>query len=371
MVPNRQDDRVFSYVRDILATQRRDTGVPVVFGLARVSNATTRFTDYLEYLLTGAEEPRTGELKRAVREMFEGNNNENIGDGTVPKLDGQSLTASQVAELAYHVMSLEERIPHSSHRNWLSDIIAWKSLFIEYNARHGDLWEGFKKSTLASHVSPVMWYRIFLLASGITNNTSQEPKTNGTATLPHTSSAIYDRFKAMVGRDGHALDRRIRAKIWRGFLDERNLHYLATGSRKPDRKPSSSETMLEMFECYFNCREYTYDRQGNCIGIAMTITKRYWPMMGTLAIGLFICAHTMIGGGALLLMLILWRYQRHSATSSLDPIQHWGPCRTVAYVVLCAFVGNSQMPLLAMITAVPVAVFAAHLNRKWGEIKAV
>ena len=366
MVPNRQGDRVFCYVRDILATQRRDTGVPVVFGLARVSNATMHFTDYLEYLLTGGDEPRTGELKRAVREMFEGNNNENIGDGTVPKLEGQSLTATQVAELAYRMMSLEERIPETSHRDWLSDIIAWKSLFIKYNARHGDLWEGFKKTALAAHATPVMCYRMFLLASSITNNTSREPKTNGTATLPHASPNIYDRFKAVVGRDGNALDRRIRDKIWLGFLDERNPHYLAAGVCKPRREPSSPETMLEMFECYFNCREYTYDSQG----IAMTITKRYWPMIGTLALGQFICVNTMIGGMALLLMLILWYYQRHSATSSLDPIQHWGPRRTVAYVVFCAFVGNASMPLLAMITAVPSAVFAAHLKRKWAEIKA-
>ena len=375
MNTNRQDDRVFRYVHDILSTQRRGTGVPVVFGLTRVSNALSHFSNYLRYLLTDAPEPRTGELKRAVREIFEGTDNQTIGDGTVPKLDGGTLSSKQVAELAYLVMSLVEKLPQSSSRNWRKDIRSWAAMFIKYNASHGDLWEGFKKTSLATSGNPILIYRMFLLASGITHNTRFDPSRLGdNATLPQATANDYDRFKNAVERDPDFLDANIRAKIWRGFLDEINPCYLAAEFPKPDRRPLSAATMLEMFDCYFNCRAYTYDHQeyfiaaGKTLKAAKLIATRYWPMIGSIVMGPLICTNTMIGGGALILLLALWRNQRHSAANALDTVPHWGPRRTVAYTLLCAFVGSS--PLLALITAFPVAVFAAHLDRKWEEIKA-
>ena len=374
MNTNRQDDRVFRYVRDIFSTQRRGTGVPVVFGLARVNNAPTHFRNYLEYLLTGAAEPRTGELKRAVREIFEGTNNTAIGDGTVPKLEGQTLTPTQVAELAYHVISLLERLPQNSSRNWRQDILSWASLFVKYNATHGDLWGGFKRTSLATNGSPVLIYRMFLLASGITYNTRFNPTRLNDATLPHANPSDYIRFKEAVARDSDYLDADIRSKIWQGLLNEHNPHYLAAGVPKPNRRPRSAATMLEMFDCYFNCRAYTYDHEayfieaGKTLKMAKTITSRYWPMIGSIAVGPIICTNPLLGCGALATLLILWRNQRHSAANTLYAIPHWGPRSTAVCAALCAFAGNT--PWLALITAIPVSVFAAHLGRNWEEIKA-
>lgn len=379
MDANRQDARVFQYVRDILSTQRRDTGVPVVFGLAKVSNATTHFTSYLRYLLTGAPEPRTGELKRAVREIFEETGNVTIGDGMVPKLEGGTLSSVQIAELACHVISLDEKIPAtatlSAKGQWRATIMIWKQLFIEYNNKHGDLWGGFKRTVYAENGNPVLIYRMFLLASGITNDTRFDPARISDASLPHANGSDYERFKSAVDRDPDFLDADIRSKIWRGLLAERNPHYLAAGVPKPTRKPLSSASMLEMFACYFNRTPYTYDRPaygfetGNVLKIFKTIASRYWHMIGSIAMGPLICIDTMIGGSALLLLLVLWRNQRHSAANGLDTVSHWSPHRTVVYALFCAFAGPS--PLLALATAVPVAVFAAHLARKWDEIKAV
>ena len=374
MNANRQDDRVFRYVRDIFSTQRRGTGVPVVFGLARVNNAPTHFRNYLEYLLTGAVEPRTGELKRAVREIFEGTNNTAIGDGTVPKLEGGELSSTQVAELAYHVISLFEKLPQTSSRNWRQDIRSWASLFVKYNASHGNLWEGFKRTSLATNGKPALIYRMFLLASGITHNTRFNPTRLNDATLPLANTSDYIRFKEAVARDTDYLDANIRSKIWQGFLDEHNPHYLAAGVPKPNRRPRSAATMLEMFDCYFNCRAYTYDHEeyfieaGKALKIATAITIRYWHMIGSLAICSIFCVNIPLGIGALVILLALWRNQRHSATNPLYAIPHWGPWNTAVCATLCAFVGTT--PWLALITAIPVSVFAAHLGRKWDEIKA-
>ena len=378
MDTNRRDDRVFGYVRDILSAQRRDTGVPVVFGLAKVPNAAARFTSYLAYLLAGAPEPRTGELKRAVREIFEGIDNASIGDGTVPKLEGRTLSASQVAELACHVISLDERIPStstpSSRRQWRTTIMSWKTLFVLYNDRLGTLWDGFKRTSFATSGSPVLIYRIFLLASGITCNTRFDPARLVDAALPRANGNACDRFKDAVSRGENCLDADIQAKIWRGFRTERNTRYLAAGVPKPARKPQSAAAMLEMFDCYFNGRAYTYDRRegwgrlGKALRISKTLAFRYWPMLGSIAMGPLICSDTTMGVGALVLLLVLWRHQRHSPASTLDPVRHWGPIRTVAYTVFCAYTGDS--PLFALATAIPVAVFAAHLARKWDEIKA-
>lgn len=379
MDTNRRDDRVFGYVRDILSAQRRDSGVPVVFGLARVPNATARFTSYLGYLLAGAPEPRTGELKRAVRELFEGIDDASIGDGTVPKLDGATLSASQVAELACHVISLDERIPStstpSSRRQWRSTIMSWKKLFVSYNDRNGSLWDGFKKTSFAANGSPVLVYRIFLLASGVACGTRFDPAHLMDAALPRANGNGYATFKNAVARGVDCLDADIRARIWRGFRAERNSRYLAAGVPKPGRKPKSAAAMLEMFECYFNGRASTYDRRdrsgrlGKALGIAQTIARRYWPMMGSIAIGPLMCTDTTIGVGALVLLLVLWSHRRHSPGSTLDPVRHWGPFRTVAYTSFCAYAG--EPPLLVLATAVPIAVFAAHLARKWDEIRAV
>ncbi len=373
MDTNRQDDRVFRYVRDILSTQRPDTGVPVVFGLARVNNATADFGNYLRYLLTDSDEPRTGELKRAVRELFEGTNNTSIGDGTVPMLEGATLSAAQVAELAYHVLSLDEKIPSNSSQNWRQYIRSWKECFINYNALHGDIWNGFSVTSFATNGTPVIIYRFFLLASGITRGSSFDPTLTEDSLLPPANSDDYEKFKHSVDTDDAFLTPDIRANIWRGFMDERNPYYLAGRVRKPNHMPLSSATMLEMFECYFNHREYTYDQEeysndGDIIlNVTKTIVCRYWPMLGTIALGPFTSANTFYGIVALALLLTIWHYQRHSATSSLEPIAHWNPRRTIIYVVFCAFLGNS--PLLAMATAVPIAVLAAQICQKWNEIK--
>jgi len=374
MNTNRQDDRVFRYARDIFSTQRRGTGVPVVFGLARVNNAPTHFRNYLEYLLTGAAEPRTGELKRAVREIFEGTNNTAIGDGTVPKLEGGELSSTQVAELAYHVISLLERLPQNSSRNWRQDILSWASLFVKYNAIHGDLWQGFKRTSLATNGPPALIYRMFLLASGITYNARFNPTRLIDATLPHANPSDYIRFKEAVARDSNYLDANIRSKIWQGFLDEHNPHYLAAGVPKPNRRPRSAATMLEMFDCYFNCRAYTYDQEEyfleacKALKIAKAIAIHYWHMIGSLAICPIICTNFPIGFSALVTLLALWHGQRQSITPSLYTIPYWGPWNTTICAALCAFVGNT--PWLALITAIPVSAFAAHLGRKWDEIKA-
>ena len=373
MNTNRQDDRVFRYVRDIFSTQRRGTGVPVVFGLARVNNAPTHFRNYLEYLLTGAAEPRTGELKRAVREIFEGTNNTTIGDGTVPKLEGGELSSSQVAELAYHVISLFEKLPQTSSRNWREDILSWASLFVKYNATHGDLWEGFKRTSLATNGKPTLIYRMFLLASGITYNTRFNPTRLNGATLPHAHPSDYIRFKEAVARDADYLDANIRSKIWQGLLDEHNPHYLAAGVPKPNRRPRSAATMLEMFDCYFNCREYTYDQKAYLIEamkylkVARTIAKRYWPMIGTIALGPIICFNTGIGIGTLVILLYLWHLQRQSPANSLYDIPHWGPRYTIFYAILSAFI--SSEPLFTIISAIPSTIFAHHLGVYWDDIK--
>ena len=378
MNTNRQGDRVFRYVRDVLSTQCRGTGVPVVFGLARVNNAPTHFKNYLEYLLADAAEPRTGELKRAVREIFEGINNSTIGDGTVPKLEGQTLSPSQVAELACHVIFLDEKIPStatSSHREkWIGIILSWKELFVKYNATHGNLWEGFKDTSFATNGSPSLIYRMFLLASGVTHNTRFNPTRLTGAALPQANPSDYIRFKEATVRDADYLDANIRSKIWQGFLEEHNPHYLAAGVPKPNRRPRSTATMLEMFDCYFNCRAYTYDHEayfieaGKTLKMAKTITSRYWPMIGSIAVGPIICTNLLLGCGALATLLILWRNQRHSAANTLYAIPHWGPRSTAVCAALCAFAGNT--PWLALITAIPVSVFAAHLGRKWEELKA-
>ena len=365
-------ERVFKYICAILSTRRQNDGIPVVFGLAKVGMATSHFTDYLNYLLTGAEVPRTGELKRAVREAFTGISNANIGDGTVPSLEGGVLSADQVAELAYHLIPLDEKIPRTSRHDWRSEILTWKSLFIKYNAVHGDLWEGFMRSSLAEQGEPVIIYRLFLLASGITHNTSCDPSQLQDAVLPKATPSDYQRFKDAIVRNADSLDANIRTKIWNGFQAERNPHYLAAGVRKPSRKPLSSTSMLEMFDCYFNHRDYKYDRTEyslvaiKALKVAKTIGIRYWPMLGTIAIGLSMCFTSWLGMVALVLLLVTWSTKRHSEGSTLETVSHWRPLYSFVYILLCSFVGNS--PLLAIITSVPVAVFAAHLSRNWDSL---
>lgn len=374
MSQNRQDDRAFRYVRDIFSTDRRGTGVPVVFGLTRVNHAIEYFTKYLRYLLTDAVEPRTGELKRAVREIFEGSNNSTIGDGTVPKLEGHTLSPSQVAELAYLVLSLSEKPTpaHSSH-NWRSDILTWTSIFVKYNAHRNTLWQGFINTPYASNGNPVLIYRMFLLSSGITLNTTFDPSRLGDATLPRPNDCDYARFKNAVNSNPDYLNADIRSKIWSGFKKEQNRHYLAAEFPKPSRMPRSSETMLEMFDCYFNCREFTYDRDaylieaGKAIKTAKAITTRYWPMIGSIAICPIICSSFLLGCGLLATLLVLWHNQRHAMNAYLCKIPYWGPKSTTACAILCACVGNT--PWLAFVTAIPVSIFAAHLGRNWETLK--
>lgn len=375
MNTNRQDDRVFRYVRAILSTRRPGTGVPVVFGLTKVSKAIDHFTDYLKYVLTNTAEPRTGELKRAVREVFEGIGNSSIDDGTVPRLDGTRLSSAQVAELGCLLLSLEEKIPSASRRNWREDISSWSSFVIQSNAVRGDLWEGVKRTSFARSGNSKLIYRMFLLVSGITRGTRFDPTQLADATLPQANGHDAERFRNSASRDPDFLDADIRSKIWSGFQEEQNPHFLAAGVPKPSRRPRSAETMLEMFDCYFNCRAYTYDQQalfieaGKTLRLARTISVRYWPMIGSIAIGPIICTNLLFGCGALVTLLVLWRHQRQSETSPLYAIPHWGPHSATAYAALCAlFVGNS--PWLAIITAIPVSIFAAHLGRNWENLRA-
>lgn len=374
MNTDRQGDRVFRYVRDILSTRHLNTGAPAVFGLSRVSNATDRFTSYLGYLLADEPEPRTGELKRAVREIFEETGNSSIGDGSVPRLEGCALSSEQVAELAYHVIALDEQVSASSAQKWPAVLLAWKSYFVTYNGRHGDLWDGFRKTSLAREGAPVIIYRMFLLASGITRGARFDPARQADHALPMTNTGDLAAFRRAADGNADYLNAALRTKIWQGFLHDGNRHYLAGSVPKPRRKPSSSASLLEMFDSYFNCREYTYDRRRRCIAapkglkMAWSVTSRYWHMIGSIALGPLVCINANVGCWTLLLLLILWRNQRHSTSPSIYMIPYWGPLRTVAYVAFCAF-ADSPGPI-ALMAAIPIAAFAAHIGGKWSEMRA-
>lgn len=293
-----------------------------------------------------------------------------FANGTIPQLEGLGLSCDQVAEIAYQTIVIDKTIPSASAREWLE----WKQTLIRYNAKHGDLWDGFLKTSISKNGDPLIIYRLFLFTSGITHSTKFDPTRLLDAALPRSDASTYIRFKTAVSKDATLLDSDIRAQIWRGFRQERDLRYLAADVPKPRCEPHSSATMLEMFECYFDCREYTYAYREFCdeaiksLKIAKAIVTRYWHMIGSLAIGQIIYSNFLLGFSALATLLFLWHKQRNSTTSPLYTIPHWDPQSTTIYVALCYFVDTT--PWLALITAIPVSVFAAHLGRKWDEIKA-
>ena len=294
-----------------------------------------------------------------------------FANGTIPQLEGLGLSCDQVAEIVYQTIAINRTIPVAAAKKWQE----WKKVLIKYNARHGDLWDGFMKTSVARTGDPIMTYRMFLFASGITYDTRFDPTRLLDAALPCPDASVYIRFKTAVSNDATLLDSDIRAQIWRGFRQERDLRYLAADVPKPRCEPHSSATMLEMFECYFDCREYTYayrefrEETIKRLRITKAIVTRYWHMIGSLAIGPIIYSDLLLGCGALTTLLILWHRQLRSTTTHLYSIPHWGPQRTAIYIALCAFISNTTY--IALITAIPTTLFAAHLGRKWDEIKAV
>ena len=129
MMPDRQENKAYQYVRTVIETIRPD-GVPVVFGLRRVPGAVERFSEYLEYIATGvdASMPHTGELKRAVREAFGSVRNSNIGDGTVPVLE-RDLTEYQREVIRRGIENIGFRIPKSTAAYWREVLAKWSRLF--------------------------------------------------------------------------------------------------------------------------------------------------------------------------------------------------------------------------------------------------
>lgn len=137
MMPDRQDDTAYNYVRSIIETVRLD-GIPVVFGLRRVPGAVDGFTAYLEYLDAGPGNPmpHTGELKRAVREAFGQCHDAYVGDGTVPVL-GSSLTDAQRDVIRRGIDKLRGNVPSSSSDYWNGILSRWYNLFSRSNNRDG------------------------------------------------------------------------------------------------------------------------------------------------------------------------------------------------------------------------------------------
>ena len=137
MMPDRQDDTAYNYVRSIIETVRLD-GIPVVFGLRRVPGAVDGFTAYLEYLDAGPGNPmpHTGELKRAVREAFGQCHDAYVGDGTVPVL-GSSLMDAQRDVIRRGIDKLRGNVPSSSSDYWNGILSRWYNLFSRSNNREG------------------------------------------------------------------------------------------------------------------------------------------------------------------------------------------------------------------------------------------